>query len=653
MKLRQFLITNYRSIVESGIVDVEEGVTVLIGKNEQGKTNVLRALLSFNLEKTFLPSDLPNHLRPSLEEKNPKEIPVVTLWLTLDSEDRTKLNGIIENVDSIAQLKCIRYYGNNYAYWAVLNDGTEQGLKITQPDISAEKAKIKEAADGLKNKLEVHGVRLPPFAVNKDQIAQIIDALVNADYSNVTQLGDVVKTFSTALKGLPAQDPPIQEDISATSKLVEGYYSNINSIFSQTDYMSRIRQSLPTFVYHSTKTDQIPNEVNITQFVADPESSRGMLNLCRAAGLSIQKIKQLASTVDTSQREAYEDHYKSHISGGLNEFWTQEKYLVHFRIEKEKLYVSVSDDTYSPRIAPSDRSEGFQWYLSFYSSLLNEVGDINRVVLLLDNPALELHVDGQRDIKRFLEEKMTFNSQIIYVTHSPAMIDPFNLVQLRKVVLHGDNKGTKVLASIFREGDDFDLLEPVRSAIGMSLIASLIVNDFNVLVEGAADKPILEGAFEVSKYQDQHKILVNGSLAESKEGFLARFYARTKLPFVVLLDADSRGRELKEELKKWSIPERLIIELNEIFEDKKDDFAIEDILSEDFYHKAYHDAYPKHDLDRPDSTGKKRAIVYEDAFKKQFGIGLSKRRVAEASKKLLMKAEADSTTRENLKYIQH
>jgi hypothetical protein len=131
----------------------------------------------------------------------------------------------------------------------------------------------------------------------------------------------------------------------------------------------------------------IPNEVNVTDFVKDPDAtSKGMSNLCRAAGLSVQKIRELAATSDTAQREAYEDHYKGTISGGLNEFWTQAEYHVHFRIEKERLSVSISDGTYTQRIPPSDRSEGFQWYLSFYATLLNDVGVSNQTILLLDNP---------------------------------------------------------------------------------------------------------------------------------------------------------------------------------------------------------------------------------------------------------------------------
>ena len=105
---------------------------------------------------------------------------------------------------------------------------------------------------------------------------------------------------------------------------------------------------------------------------------------------------------------------------------------------------------------------GSNWYLSFYSTLLNDVGVSNQTVLLLDNPGLELHVDGQRDIKRFLEEKVSLNSQVLYVTHSPAMIDPFNLHQVRAVELLGDQQGTKVRNFAVKKGDNSDLLEPVR-----------------------------------------------------------------------------------------------------------------------------------------------------------------------------------------------
>jgi hypothetical protein len=507
---------------------------------------------------------------------------------------------------------------------------------------------VKTAIQNLRTKLLSHAVRIPPFAANTEKIDQITSGLLGADLNDPSQVDDAIKTFSTAIKGLTGQDQPVLDDITAAISELEVARLSIQSS-NQHHPEKNFMQLLPRFILHSTKADNIPNEVKIADFVKDPDAtSKGMSNLCKTAGLTLQKIRDLASTSDTTEREAYEDHYKGTISGGLNEFWTQAEYHVHFRIEKEQLSVSISDGKYTQRVPPSDRSDGFQWYLSFYSTLLNDVGVSNQTILLLDNPGLELHVDGQRDIKRFLEEKVSLNSQVLYVTHSPAMIDPFNLRQVRTVELLADQQGTKVQNFAVKQGDNSDLLEPVRSAIGMSLVASLIFNEWNVLVEGAADKPIVEGIF-FSHYKElQHKLFVNGSLAESKDTFLAHFYERAGLPYVILLDADSGGRELFQILTGSGIPAQKIIGLSDIFKGRENDFAMEDIVSSDFYYRAVTEAYPANPIPQQQPGIRKRGTVYVEVFRRDHNIGLNKRRVAESAKKLLAQGLEDEETRANL-----
>jgi hypothetical protein len=365
-----------------------------------------------------------------------------------------------------------------------------------------------------------------------------------------------VKTFSTAIKAVPGQDPAIQEDIAQAVASMNESVASIQEAMTR-DFYAPIRAALPKFVLHHTITDKIPDFVEIGSFVADPKAtSPGMANLCAVAGLSMQKIQQLADTTDAPERQTFEDHYRGNISGGINEFWTQEHYTVHFRLEPSRLSVSISDGTYSQRIQPSDRSDGFQWYLSFYAAILSDVSDEGLIVLLLDNPGLELHADGQRDIKRFLEEKLPQSVQVAYVTHSPAMIDPFRLEQVRQIELRGNSEGTKVGPLAVKDGNDFDLLEPVRSAIGASLAYSLMAGELNVLVEGAADKPILDAAFSLLVDESAgRKPVVNGSISENT-GLLPKFYQRAKLPFVAFIDADSGGRDLVAQLTSWGIPLR-------------------------------------------------------------------------------------------------
>ena len=223
------------------------------------------------------------------------------------------------------------------------------------------------------------------------------------------------------------------------------------------------------------------------------------------------------------------------------------------------------------------------------------------------------------------------------------------LSQVRCVELHGNQRGTKVLNTVFKDGKDLDLLEPVRSALGAKLVTSLIFNDYNVLVEGAADKPILEGAFCVAFKEAAKKILVNGSISESAECFLPRFYQRSALPFAIYLDADSAGRNLKNLLTRHGIPEEKIVDLKScVGKERGDDFELEDILSADFYHQAVLDTYPSQPVDKPTVPAGKRTKAYEKEFDAKHQIGFNKRRVAETVKRLLLQGKADEESLTNI-----
>ena len=648
MKLVAAQVQNYRSIVDSGIADIDDHVTVVIGKNEQGKTNFLKALYSFNAKSSYSPNDLPNHLRANLEEKDKSEIPMVSVWLVPSEPDRNTLKGLIQTIGDIKQFKVTRYYDGHYNYRALNNQDRENDVTFAEPDTASLVESIKKEPQSLKAKLDSHASRLAAFASAKTQADSHIEQFIASNFTDNTTADNLVTTFLTALKGLPGQDPPIQADIASTAKNIEALKAKLQRVF-ESDPALDFQRLFPHFIFHSTVLDSIPNEVSIPDFIKGPEgTSKGMANLCKVAGLSIQKIQELASTTETQRREAYEDHYRASISGGINEFWTQEIYNVHFRIDRDKLSVSISDNTYGRRIAPSDRSDGFQWYLSFYSALLSEVSVTDPMVLLLDNPALLLHADGQRDIKRFLEEKLPATTQVIYVTHSPAMIDTYNLEQVRRVELQGDMHGTKV-SKLALEKEQFDLLEPVRSAIGASLVDTLMTNDFNLLVEGAADKPILEGALSLCLPNETKKIVINGSISESGL-LLPRFYERTRLPFTVFLDADSRGRELRNKLQNAGIPADKIIYLGDLVP-QTNDYEIEDLFSSSVYYIAVKETYPEFTIEEIRDGEGKRTKRYEDLLKKNFNVGFNKRRVGETLKRLLGEKRSDKETSDNLKTV--
>jgi hypothetical protein len=68
MELKTFRVTNFRSINDSGEIDVSR-ITALLGRNESGKSNVLRALHSLNPADGFAAlnpiKDFPRHRKLS------------------------------------------------------------------------------------------------------------------------------------------------------------------------------------------------------------------------------------------------------------------------------------------------------------------------------------------------------------------------------------------------------------------------------------------------------------------------------------------------------------------------------------------------------------------------------------------------------------
>lgn len=54
MKLEKARIQNYRSIIDTGIFDIEKLKTILVGPNEAGKTVILQAL-----QQLKKPSEVP------------------------------------------------------------------------------------------------------------------------------------------------------------------------------------------------------------------------------------------------------------------------------------------------------------------------------------------------------------------------------------------------------------------------------------------------------------------------------------------------------------------------------------------------------------------------------------------------------------------
>ena len=114
MKLTAFCVQNYRSILDSGWVDVDD-IAVIVGKNESGKTSLLKALWKFNPfheAKYDLDREWPRGRR---KEKSPEKV-VSTVRFEFSPEEITLIEGIHESAKGITGVEIERNYRGGYLY---------------------------------------------------------------------------------------------------------------------------------------------------------------------------------------------------------------------------------------------------------------------------------------------------------------------------------------------------------------------------------------------------------------------------------------------------------------------------------------------------------------------------------------------------------
>lgn len=149
------------------------------------------------------------------------------------------------------------------------------------------------------------------------------------------------------------------------------------------------------------------------------------------------------------------------------------------RPEADKLKVTadgqylkvVVEDDIGVDIELDQRSEGFQWLVSFFVVFFAEAMDKHKnAILLLDEPGMSLHGLKQRDFRDTIT-RLAEHNQTIYTTHSPFLVGPDELDLVRVVELKNRKEGTKVHTTI-SSSDPAGLL-PLQEALGYDLAQSL------------------------------------------------------------------------------------------------------------------------------------------------------------------------------------
>ena len=113
MQLKAFRVQKFRNIENSGKVELLDPLTCVVGKNQAGKSALLRALHKFNPHHPA-PYDMRSEWpRGQRTDRNEKQV-VCEVHFTLSTEELEKLGEIAGQELSIADVVVTRDYAGNF-----------------------------------------------------------------------------------------------------------------------------------------------------------------------------------------------------------------------------------------------------------------------------------------------------------------------------------------------------------------------------------------------------------------------------------------------------------------------------------------------------------------------------------------------------------
>lgn len=588
MRLASFRVLNYRSINDSGEIAASR-ITALLGRNESGKSNLLRALHSLNPIEGFKAlkpiKDFPRHRR--LEECTDSTPVLSTTW-ALDGNDKEALLKIIPRATEVATITIGRSYGETRTV------GFPELTAITFDETDV-KSKVKKVAAAVR-----------AVAQTKENPA-ILDAAADAFEStaSVTKVHSTwaiqaavgAKSLRTALASADAELTDKQEEtLSELEELAE-------SIARDKDAQQRAQKwavaAIPKFIYVD-EYPELDGHQDISSYISRKsqgqpnDSDKNFEKLCKVAGLKPDELQQLHSQNDYETRNQLANRASAVVTAEIKRLWKDRALKIRFNLDAHHLDTIISDptSTYDVEVNLNDRSRGFQWFFAFYITFSADTdgGHAENAVLLLDEPGLYLHAKSQSDLLRHFEDD--FTNQILYSTHSPFMVPTHALDSVRTVNI-AEDAGTTVTND--PTGDSRTLF-PLQAALGYDLAQSLFVGPNNLVVEGVTDFWIMSA---VSAYMSEKgrtalspELTMTPAGGAQKVSYMVALLTSESLNVLVLLDTERDSKATKEELLKTKlIRDQNVVFVSEAFDSPPNEADIEDLLDPAIYEALVRESY--------------------------------------------------------------
>ena len=530
MRLTKVQITNFRSVQDSLEFDIDD-VTCLVGKNESGKTALLRALHKLNPVE-----ELNGNREFNVDDEFPRS--------NLIQYKRKVRQGITPHANVV-----------------------KATFLLDQPEISAIQKAFGEScfrderptlilSKGYSNTL------VPQLDLHE---GSILDHLLEAADLPVTIYNSIEEkeTISEKRQVLQTMESPTSSSNNLIKQL-EFIEKDEEENFSALVFQ-KLENRVPQFLYFD-EYYQMTGQENLEQLKLRidndklQDSDHPFLGFIHLSGL---ELDDLSVENKTTTRVANFEAASNTLTDQILPYWSQNQYIrMRFEVHPASLldppgmqtgtnvWGFVENTIHQASTELSARSKGFVWFFSFvawHSSLRDENEDL---ILLLDEPGLSLHGKAQDDLLRYIEEQLKPQHQVIYTTHSPFMVDSNHLdrvriVQDRSIDQDPDNPskgpvGVKVTTDVLEAANDS--LFPLQGALGYEIYQNLFVGPNCLIVEGVSDLLYIRAMSGILQDLDERGLDPRWTItpvggATNVPAFVALIGAQSHLRMALLLDS--------------------------------------------------------------------------------------------------------------------
>ena len=263
-----------------------------------------------------------------------------------------------------------------------------------------------------------------------------------------------------------------------------------------------------------------------------------------------------------------------------NIYGSDQKQVYGFKlvIETNRTYFLLSEN--GNDVPLDNQSTGFKWFFNFFFNIFAGGNLENGDIVILDEPATNLHVIGQKALRGQIKE-FGVNNGITFIisTHSPFLIDADYLDELRLIVKEGNNsKIRNKFAEDFNDKDKVDSFLPIYTALTVDKHILLDPNNILIFVEGITDYNYLT-AFKKLLNIDGVSFLPFQGLLQKK--LIKKLIKTTKRP-ILLIDSDEAGDDFEKTYEKN--PE---LEIHTLYKINKEWKEIEDLFSPEDQEKFF------------------------------------------------------------------